>query len=77
MPFTFRIIHQHDHVHRFEGEDLMAISAAFQAQVDRLKAFVTSLEGGSSAQDAEDTATLTTVLDAAGAPPVPPAVPAA
>lgn len=71
MPLTIRIIHQHDHVHRFEGEELMAISAAFQAQLDRLKAFVTSLEGGAVAQDAEDTATLASTLDTAGAPPAP------
>lgn len=68
---TIRIVHQHDHVHHFEKEDLMAISAAFQAQVDRLAAFVKSLEGGASAQSDEDTAAVTAALDAAGAPPAP------
>lgn len=67
--FTIRIVHEHNHVHHFEKEDLMAISAAFQAQVDRLKAYVTSLEGGATAQDTENTDSLKTALDAAGAPP--------
>jgi hypothetical protein len=70
--FTIRIVHQHNHVHRFKDKGvLMAISAAFQAQVDRLAAFVKSLEGGATAQSDEDTAELTTALDAAGAPPAP------
>ncbi len=69
--FTIRIVHQHNHVHHFEKEDLMAISAAFQAQVDRLAAFVKSLEGGASGQSDEDTAKLASALDAAGAPPAP------
>jgi pyruvate carboxylase len=69
--FTIRIIHEHRH--HLEGDTLLAIAAAFQAQVDRLAAFVASLEGGASAQSDEDTAKLTAALDAAGAPPaVPP-----
>lgn len=68
--FTIRIVHEHNHVHRFkEGKLFMSIAADFQAQVDRLKAFVTSLEGGATGQSAEDTAALTSALDAAGAPP--------
>lgn len=56
----------------------MAISAAFQAQVDRLKSYVASLEGGAHAQDAENTASVAAALDAAGAPPaVDPAAPVA
>lgn len=70
--FTIRVIHEHRH--HLEGEMLMAIAAAFQAQVDRLNAYVTSLEGGASAQSDDDTAALTSALDAVGAPPaVPPA----
>jgi pyruvate carboxylase len=64
---TIRIIHEHRH--HLEGDLLLSIAAAFQAQVDRLKAFVTSLEGGASAQSDEDVAALTSALDAAGAPP--------
>lgn len=68
--FTIRVVHEHNHVHTFkEGKLLMAISAEFQAQVDRLSAFVTSLEGGAVEQSSEDTAKLTSALDAAGAPP--------
>lgn len=68
--FTIRIVHEHNHVHRFkEGKLFMSIAADFQAQVDRLKAFVTSLEGGAAGQSNEDTAALTAALDAAGAPP--------
>lgn len=68
--FTFRVIHEHHHhVHNPEGELLMAIAAEFQAQVTRLQAFVASLEAGPAGQSAEDTAALTSALDAAGAPP--------
>lgn len=65
--FTIRIVHEHRHY--LEGDTLLAIAAAFQAQVDRLAAFVASLEGGASAQSDEDTAKLTAALDAIGAPP--------
>ncbi len=69
--FSIRIIHEHRY--HLEGDLLLSIAADFQAQVDRLKAFVTSLEGGATAQSAEDVALLTSTLDAAGAPPaVPP-----
>lgn len=68
---SFRIIRETHVHHHFHGEELMAISAAFQAQVDRLAAFVKSLEGGASAQSDEDTTNLTNALDAAGAPPAP------
>lgn len=67
--FTIRIIHEH--VHHLEGDLLMAIAAKFQAQVDRLSAFVTSLEGGAVAQSDEDTAALSAALDTIGAPPAP------
>lgn len=68
--FSIRVIHEHHHhVHNPEGELLMTIAANFQAQVDRLKAFVTSLETGPAGQSDEDTAALTAALDAAGAPP--------
>lgn len=73
--FTIRIIHEHRH--HLEGELLLSIAAEFQAQVDRLKAFVTSLEGGAVVQSAEDTAALTSALDAAGAPPAVEAPPVA
>lgn len=66
---SFRFVHEHHHHHHFHGEELMAIAAAFQAQVTRLQAYVTSLEGGATGQSDEDTAALTTALDAAGAPP--------
>lgn len=72
--FTIRIVHEHRH--HLEGDTLLAIAAAFQAQVDRLKAFVTSLEGGASAQSDEDVASLTATLDAIGAPPAADAPPA-
>lgn len=64
---TIRIIHEHRH--HLEGDLLLSIAADFQAQVDRLKAFVTSLEGGAAGQSAEDVALLEQTLDAAGAPP--------
>jgi len=66
---SFRIVHEHHHYHHLEGEELMAINAAFQAQVDRLAAFVKTLEGGASGQSDEDTAALKNALDTAGAPP--------
>ncbi len=47
----------------------MTIAADFQAQVDRLKAFVATLEGGPAGQSAEDAAALTSALDTLGAPP--------
>lgn len=55
----------------------MALSAAYQAQLDRLAGYVSTLEAAGSGQtaadakDAEDTAALTTALDTAGAPPAP------
>lgn len=55
----------------------MAISAEFQAQVDRLAAFVKALEGGAVAQSTEDTAAVSAALDAAGAPPAAPVAPPA
>jgi hypothetical protein len=55
----------------------MAISAAFQAQLDRLTAYVGTLAGAGTEQDTEDTAALSATLDTAGAPAaVPPADPA-
>lgn len=76
---TIKVIHEHHHhVHNPEGELLMTIAADFQAQVDRLKSFVSSLEAGPAGQSTEDTAALTNALDAAGAPPaVPPVDPTA
>lgn len=66
----------HEHRYHLEGDLLLSIAADFQAQVDRLKAFVASLEGGAAGQSSEDTAALTAALDAAGAPPaVAPAAP--
>lgn len=59
-----------------EERILMAISAAFQAQLDRLNAFNTQLQGtiatlnaSVAAADADDTAALSAALDTAGAPP--------
>lgn len=49
----------------------MAISADFQAQLDRLAGFVNKLEAAPAAQDAEDTAALSGALDTAGADPLP------
>lgn len=68
---TIRVIHEH----RLNPEgvlELMAISAAFQAQLDRLKAFADATAGQAEAKDTEDTAALASALDAAGAPPAPP-----
>lgn len=65
--FTIRIVHEHHHY--LEGDMLLSVAAEFQAQVDRLAAFVKSLEGGAAGQSAEDTAAITAALDAAGAPP--------
>lgn len=67
---TIKVIHEHHHhVHNPEGDYLMAIAASFAAQVQRLSAFVTSLEGGAAGQSDEDAKALSDALDTAGAPP--------
>lgn len=58
----------------------MALSDAFSAQLTRLSSYLTVLDAGPDAKDAEDTAALSAALDTAGAPPVevtPPVEPAA
>jgi hypothetical protein len=62
-----------------EIQKLMAVSTAFQAQLDRLTTYVNGLTGAVAAKDAEDTQALSNALDSVSAPPVPtpPAPPAA
>lgn len=60
--------HQSETISR-EIEKLMAISSAFQAQLDRLTAYTAALGANVDAKDAEDTAALSDTLDTAGAPP--------
>lgn len=71
---TIRIVHEHVHrLNRKDYEKLMAISTELQAQLDRLSSYVSSLKGGAAAQAQEDLAAVASALDAAGAPPAPPA----
>ena len=77
----------HERMYLLERERLMTISAAFQAELDRLTAYVNSLKAAVTpdtgpAVTAEETAALGAALDAAGAPaepavPVTPAAPTA
>lgn len=56
------------------GDYLMSLSAAFEAQVTRLAAYVDELKKVTDtgpAVDAEAAAALASSLDAAGAPPAP------
>lgn len=71
---TIRIIHEH-RLNEEGVNTLMALSAAFKAQVDRLTAFVNVQAGAAEAVDAEATSAVKSALDAAGAPPAADAAP--